>query len=86
MNIILNKEFLLEKIKNLNETILDNKFVNYKFFVNENEVNIFFNKDTYNLIGWQTVDIYQNLSITYISSIVKNQKVKDGLFKLPKQN
>ena len=86
LNIILNKEFLLEKIKNLNETILDNKFVNYKFFVNENEVNIFFNKDTYNLIGWQTVDIYQNLSITYISSIVKNQKVKDGLFKLPKQN
>ena len=40
----------------------------------------------FNLIGWQTVDIYQNLSITYISSIIKNQKFEKNLFKLPKQN
>ena len=28
-----------------------------------------------NLIGWQTEDIYQNLSITFISSVKKNQKI-----------
>ena len=29
-----------------------------------------------NLIGWQTEDIYQNLSITFISSVKKNQDDK----------
>ena len=38
-----------------------------------NEINIFFDYDTYNLIGWQTIDIYQNLSITFLSSVIKNQ-------------
>ena len=46
----------------------------------------FFDKKTYNLIGWQTLDIYQNLSITLLSSIVKNQKIDENLFKLPSQD
>ena len=86
LNFILDKEFLLEKISNLNERIIDKNFINYNFLENENEINIFFEKKTYNLIGWQTLDIYQNLSITYLNSIIKNQKLKNNLFKLPKQN
>ena len=31
--------------------------------------------DGNNLIGWQTLDIYQNLSITYLNSIIKNQNI-----------
>ena len=84
--LILDKEFLLNKIKNLEERIIDNKFINYNFIENENEINIFFDKNSYNLIGWQTLDIYQNLSITYLNSIIKNQKLKKDLFKLPTQN
>ena len=86
LDLILNKEFLLSRIKNSEEIILDNKFVSFKFLENENEINIFFDKFTYNLIGWQTVDIYQNLSITFMSSINKNKKIKDSLFKLPGQD
>ena len=86
LNLILNKEFLLSKIKNLDERIIDEKFINYSFLENENEINLFFDKNTYNLIGWQTLDIYQNLSITYLNSIIKNKKLKEGLFKLPTQN
>ena len=86
LDLILNKEFLLSRIKNSEEIILDNKFVSFKFLENENEINIFFDKFTYNLIGWQTVDIYQNLSITFMSSITKNKKIKDSLFKLPGQD
>ena len=43
-------------------------------------------KKDYNLIGWQTLDIYQNLSITYLYSVLKNQDVDINLFALPKQN
>ena len=43
-------------------------------------------KDDYNLIGWQTIDIYQNLSITFLYSISKNKILEKNLFKLPIQN
>ena len=86
LNSILNKEFLLNKIKNLEERSIGENFINYKFVVDENEINLFFDKKTFNLIGWQTIDIYQNISITYLSSIKRNQKLDKGLFKLPRQN
>ena len=41
---------------------------------------------TLNLIGWQTEDIYQNLTITFISSIKINQKINQKLFILPNSN
>jgi len=86
LNLILNKKFLLEKISNLKERDIDDQFVNYNFVENENEINLFFDKNTFNLIGWQTIDIYQNISITYLSSIKRNQKLKKNLFILPEQN
>ena len=86
LNLILDKNYLLDKIKHLNERIVENKFINFTFVENDNEINIFFNKKNYNLIGWQTLDIYQNLSITFLSSIFKNKKIDKSLFILPKQN
>ena len=86
LNLILNKNYLLNKIIKLEERVIDNKFINYKFFESDYEINIFFDYDTYNLIGWQTIDIYQNLSITFLSSVIKNQKLKNNLFNLPKRN
>ena len=82
-NLILNKEFILDKIENSNERLIDNKYINFNFSENGNEINIFFDKNTSNLIGWQTLDIYQNLSITYLNSIIKNKKLEKNFFKLP---
>ena len=86
LNLILNKDFLIQKIKDLNERIIDNKYINFIFKENENEISLFFDKQSFDLIGWQTMDIYQNLSITYLSNINKNQKLNNDLFKLPKAN
>ena len=47
---------------------------------------VFFNKSTLNLTGWQTLDIYQNLSLTNIYNVKINQKIEDNIFKLPKMN
>src|SRR6056300_974010 len=66
--------------------ILDNKFINFKILKNDNEINIFFDSTNYNLIGWQTLDIYQNLSITYIFSLKINQLIEKNIFKLPASN
>ena len=86
LNLILNKNFLLNKIEYLDGRIIEDKYINYNFSYNENEINIFFNKKNFNLIGWQTLDIYQNLSITFLSNIIKNQDINKDLFNLPKQN
>jgi len=86
LNLILDKEFLLNKIQNSNQTDINNEYINFNFYENDNEINIFFDRNDYNLIGWQTTDIYQNLSITYLNSIKKNQKLKKNLFRLPDQN
>ena len=86
LDTILNKEYLLKKISNLDQRDMGDDFINFNFIENENEINLFFDKKTYNLIGWQTVDIYQNVSITYLSAIKRNQKLKKEIFKLPQQN
>ena len=86
LNLILDKDFLVKKIVRLNEKILDKTNINFSIVQNDIEINIFFNNITFNLVGWQTKDIYQNFNITYLSSIQKNQQVNKDLFKLPSHN
>mgnify|MGYP000918971358 CR=1 FL=1 len=86
LNYILDKNFLVKKIYNLTENILDNSFIS--FIINEDdiEINIFFEKTTSNLIGWQTKDIYQNVNITLLSSLKKNEIIDEDLFTIPLRN
>ena len=86
LNYILDKNFLIKKIYNLKETVLDNSFISFIINENDNEINIFFEKTTSNLIGWQTKDIYQNVSITLLSLIKKNEIIDEDLFTIPLQN
>ena len=86
LEFLLDKEYLISKIEELEPRDIDNKYLNFKIFENNNEINIFFDKKDLNLIGWQTEDIYQNLSITFISSIKKNQEIDGKIFKLPENN
>ena len=86
LNLILDKDFLIDKINILEERIVDESFINYTIKENDSEINIFFDKETFNLIGWQNTDIYQNFNITFLSSIRKNRIISKKIFKLPAQN
>ena len=86
LNLILDKNFLISRIPYLKEEVINTSYINFKIIENDNEFNIFFDRETFNLIGWQTKDIYQNVNVTYLSSIKVNQQVDKDLFKLPKQN
>ena len=86
LNLILDKNFLIKKIYNLKEKILDKNYINFVIKENDHEINLFFDEKTFNLIGWQTIDIYQNINVTYLSSVLVNQKIESNLFKLPTQN
>ena len=70
----------------MSENILDDNLVNFTIIENDNEINVFFDKETFNLVGWKTRDIYQNTNITYLSSIETNKEITKNLFNIPIQN
>jgi len=86
LNLLLDKNFLIKKIENLREKTLSKTFINFEILEKENKINVFFDNETFNLVGWQTKDIYQNISVTYLSLIQKNKKINKDLFELPSQN
>ena len=86
LNFILDKNFLIKKIEVLEERIVDGSYINYTIKENDNEINVFFNNKTFDLIGWQNTDVYQNFNITFLSSIRKNRIIAKNLFKLPDQD
>ena len=86
LELILDKNYLINQIKNLEGRIIDNKYFNFTISNNDNKINIFFDNQTLNLIGWQTEDIYQNLVVTFIYNIKKNRNINKKYFQLPPLN
>ena len=83
---LLDKQYLISKMNILEPREIDNRYLNFRIFEEKNEINIFFDKKNLSLIGWQTKDIYQNLTITFISSIKINQEINNKIFILPPNN
>jgi outer membrane lipoprotein-sorting protein len=86
LNFILDKNFLLKKISESNEEIINNSLIKFAIKENGQQLDIFFDIKNYELIGWQTKDVYQNTSVTLLYSIKLNQKIDDKIFKTPLQN
>jgi outer membrane lipoprotein-sorting protein len=86
LELILDKSYLIKNIKKLKARIINDKYYNFSLEENNNKINIFFDKRTLNLVGWQTEDIYQNLVIIFMSKVKFNQNYNDDIFRLPKMN
>ena len=84
--LLLDKEFIIKNISKLREELVNEKF--YMFSISEKNkiLNLFFEKDSLNLIGWQTEDVYQNLTVTYIFDLKINNDIDKKIFKLPKMH
>ena len=80
LELILDKTFIISELENLEERIIENKYINFTLNKDQNVINIFFDLDTLQLIGWQTEDIYQNLVITFVSEIKLNQDIDKNIF------
>ena len=83
---LLDKEYLISKMNTLEPREIDNKYLSFTFFENNNKINLFFDKINLTLVGWQTEDVYQNLVVTFISSVKINQKINQEIFILPINN
>ena len=84
LNFILDKKFLISKI---NEAEDDEKYPFYYVFnfgYENNLIKVFFDKESLDLIGWETKDIYQNLIQTFLSDININVDVEEQIFSIQK--
>ena len=82
LNLILDKKFIISKLNQLKE---DEDYPFYYVFnldYENNSIKVFFNKNDLNLIGWETIDVYQNVVQTFISDIQKNISVNKKIFNI----
>ena len=82
LNLILDKKFIISKLHQLKQ---DEDYPFYYAFnldYENNSIKIFFNKNDLNLIGWETIDVYQNIVQTFISDIQKNILVNEKIFNI----
>ena len=86
LNILLNKKYLINKINKIEGSLIDGKYYLFSINENNNKLNMFFEKKSLKLIGWQTEDIYQNLSVTFIYNVIENIYIDQKIFLLPKNN
>ncbi len=84
--LILDKSTLIKKMVEIEGKLVDDKYFKFSLDNNNNKINIFFDKKSLNISGWQTEDLYQNLVITFIYNIKKNNKIDEKLFVLPEVN
>ena len=81
-NLILNKKFLLDKLDQV-ETIKENdETFSFEIVHNNNLLNIFFDKESYEIKGWTTTDIYLNKVETKLSYIETNIMIDERLFRI----
>ena len=83
---ILQKKSILNLIENFEPIKVDKKIIEYAFDSNnKNKVNIFFDKNSLELMGWKTIDAYSNEVIFSIYNLETNVLIKKDFFKIPKE-
>ena len=82
LDLILDKKFLLEKLDQV-EIIQENDETFYfEIIHNNNLLNIFFDKNNYDIKGWTTTDIYQNSVETKLFNIEVNMMIDEKTFRV----
>ena len=83
---ILNKESILNVIKNYKPSLINSNLIEYELKDNNsNKINIFFGKNSLELSGWKTIDAYANEVNFLLRNIETNIPINNKIFKIPKE-
>ena len=83
---ILNKEKILNLIRNNKPTKIDSNTIEFEFIDKKsNKLKILFDKNTLELKGWETKDAYSNNVSFIISNLIINNQIVDDFFKIPQE-
>ena len=84
---ILQKNTILNILKNQKPTINSLNLIVYETADKKNnKLQIFFDKDSLELKGWETLDIYSNKVSFVIRDLEINKDIDDNFFKIPKES
>jgi len=83
---ILQKERILNLIKNNKPTKIDSNVIEFELYDNKNKLKIFFDKNSLYLKGWETKDSYSNKVIFIINNLEANKIIEDKFFRIPREN
>ena len=82
---ILNKKSLIKLIRNSNVELNDNIDMIY-LDENKKNITVSFQKENYDLIGWEVEDQFQNKNFFSLKVQNTNTKINENLFKIPSIN
>ena len=82
LNLILDKKFLLDKLDNVEIIRENDETFSFEIKHNNNLLNIFFDKDSYDIKGWTTTDVYLNTVETKLLDIETNKMIDKKLFRV----
>ena len=84
--VLLKKEKIINLIRKTEPVMINANFIEFTFNdKNINELKVIFNKNTLEIKGWRTKDMYDNDVIFTINNLKTNNKLSDNLFKIPKE-
>ena len=82
LDLILDKKFLLDKLDQVEKIEENDETFSFKILHNNNLLNIFFDKISYEIIGWTTTDIYLNKVETKLSNVETNIMIDEKIFRV----
>ena len=83
---ILEKEKILNLIKNSKPNTINTDFIEYEFIKkNSNKFKIFFDKNSLEFRGWETKDTYSNKVTFSIINLKTNIAIDNDFFKIPRE-
>ena len=82
LNLILDKKFLLSELDQVEIVRENNETFSFEITHNNNLLNIFFDKISYEIKGWTTTDIYLNKVETKLSNVETNIMIDERIFRV----
>ena len=84
--VILEKNKIINLIKNNKPVKVDDSIIKYEFFGKKsNKLKLFFDKNSLDLKGWETIDAYSNRVKFSIINLETNVTISDDFFKIPRE-
>ncbi len=84
--LILDKKYLIDFIKTSQPLELNKRFIEYEIQEKKRKLSILFDKNSLDLMGWKTIDIYQNEVKFFITDLEINVPLSKNLFKIPSED
>ncbi len=83
---LLKKKNMLNLVQNYEPTTIESNTLEYKLIDdNSNELKVFFDKNSLELLGWKTTDAYSNEVSFFLKNTETNILIKNEIFKIPRE-